>query len=643
MKYSILILISLFCFQNNFGQTPLTHLENCILNQKQDSAIYYLKKVKTSDYKNSLERIVTAKKPSYNDYYVFISKVGNRSDFHDITLSIYINSIVKTPTNRTAINLDFVKIKWLQIKKLRDDASIATANEEQQKLENYIKIFNPNDIDVQKANILKSTHQMVLYSIAKKVEKGKTLCLENLKKAKRLKDPELEAIIYCHLRDFLLFEGKLEEYIKICEKSLAIEKTLPHHTPYYVKTIIHTVDAYIYKGGYSNQVETLLQELVNNKDTKNLSYSLYAKLLGTLEDNDPVALKIYKQFEVKNLLEFGIKTSKLGKETLSLNDFYQLQRELSKTHIKYHFYDEGVRYMQNVINITKELYAEELASSLADFQTQQAINKKNVEIEKIEQKNRLYVIIGMLNFILALIFIYFSWRIKNKNKTLNKKNKIINDSFDKIQELLKEKELLVKEVHHRVKNSFQIVSSLLELQTKGIEDKRALALAKEGQQRIKSMALIHKQLYKKKSGLIDFNEYIKLLIQEFSVLYMSSVDVSIKTDIIDKQLDVDTAIPLGLIINELITNAYKYALQKNKKNTLYISMSDIHENEYKLIIKDNGAGMPETLDLKTPNSLGIRLVNMLTKQLHGTLKQTNDNGCVFEITFKNGQGRQEVL
>jgi len=201
---------------------------------------------------------------------------------------------------------------------------------------------------------------------------------------------------------------------------------------------------------------------------------------------------------------------------------------------------------------------------------------------------------------------------------------------------------MVKEIHHRVKNNFQIVSSLLELQTKGIEDKKALALVGEGQTRVKSMALIHQRLYQNESGLIDFDDYIQHLVKDLSALYAS--DSKVETNVSSKHMlfDVDTAIPLGLIINELITNAYKYAFKDNENGKLNISIKKISEGNYKLEVADNGNGLDPSFNIKTAKSLGLRLVNRLTKQLHGKVSCINNGGAHFEILFKDMDNRKQI-
>lgn len=613
--------------------TAIQKIENYILKSELDSSYHNLSLLKNTfkePYLDNLERIST-KKASYYDYYAFISKVGNRTNLDYTELSDYINNTIHEPSKKGSINLDYVKLKWLQISKLRDNVTLEKAGKEQLKLENYIDNFNADNNDVKKAKILSSTHQIVLYTIQKDLENGKKLCLENLKKAKELNDKKLTIISLYHLCDFLIYEGKLDEYINTCEESLAIENTLPSKSTYYVGTIIHTLDAYIYKGGHDTRVKELLTELYNTKDAQQHSYSLYAKYLGDLNLNASIAKDIFKQFEVSSLVEFCNKTEQLGAKTLNQNDLYQLQREISIALQKQGFLNEAIKFKDNSVVLIQNIYSKDLANSLASFKTKQAVKNKDLEIKYQEEKSNLYFVIASLIAVLLLISVFVLVRKGKQAKLLNNKNLIIEKS-------LKEKQLLLKEVHHRVKNNFQIVSSLLELQVKGIEDSKAKELAEEGKSRVKSMALIHQKLYQNDDLLIEFDEYIKSLVKDISAMYGNDKNPEINLDVPDYKFDIDTAIPLGLIINELITNAYKYGFETDAQ-ILDISMKKEDDTSYLLEIKDNGKGLPENFDFAKAKSLGLRLVRRLSKQLHGNTNYSYDNGSKFSVRFKDSKVR----
>jgi len=248
--------------------------------------------------------------------------------------------------------------------------------------------------------------------------------------------------------------------------------------------------------------------------------------------------------------------------------------------------------------LNKQIYSEDLSKALANFQTQQAVKEKELELEFAEKKLQLYIVIASLIGLALFFTALFLIKNKKQTKQLDKQNKQINEA-------LNENKLLVKEIHHRVKNNFQMVSSLLDLQTRDIEDAKAKELAKEGQNRIKSMALIHQKLYQKEDGLIDFSDYLKILVNQIQSLFKDDkdVEVNIKTEALN--LDVDTALPLGLIVNELLTNTFKYGLIEDKKNIINIEVDKEENGIYKMVFSDNGRGLSKGVDIKKSKSLEL--------------------------------------
>lgn len=212
---------------------------------------------------------------------------------------------------------------------------------------------------------------------------------------------------------------------------------------------------------------------------------------------------------------------------------------------------------------------------------------------------------------------------------------------EKIKTSLKEKEALLKEVHHRVKNNLQIISSLLNLQAEQITDKHYREIFKESQNRIKSMGLVHEKLYRSQDlTAINVHDYVDGLLQHLRNSYgIEQNRIAIKSNIEDMSLNIDTAIPCGLIINELVSNSLKHAfVEPNKGSRAKITIK-LHlggKNKTVLIVSDNGVGFPDGLDFKKTKSLGMQLVCTLTEQLSGNIKLTKDKGTTFTITFKKG-------
>ncbi len=635
--FKVLLLFSVIHF---YGQTSeidqqkiTKNLEEHILLQKGDSISYLLNKLPKSYYTNILRKISEGDELSYVEYNSYLNSVTNNKSIDYLLISDFINDFVKQPRNTKKINLTYVNIKWNQVNKLRDDETLEAATVEHEKLEAYISKFNESNVDVLRAKTKITTHPIVMYMIQQDI-KGKELCLKSIETARKLKDISLEIVFLYHLTDFLVNERKLQEYIDISEQGLKLESKLPKKSNYYFATVQHLVDAYIYKQGNDERVKTLLNELYEDPIAKIYSYSLYTRFLASLDDKSPQKKELLNKFQVKNTLELVEKFRVLGKN-LNQHEFIDLLSSSAKALVAHGFYEQGITYKNSQIELVKNIYSKDLSKTLATYKTKNALIEKELEITHEKDRAKFFIIIAVLIGLFFLVSLFILRKIKRQSAELSKKNVLINNT-------LKEKELLVKEVHHRVKNNFQIVSSLLELQSKGIEDEKALALANEGKNRVKSMALIHQKLYQDKSGLVNFDEYIQLLVKELGSLYRSKN--KIKTNISSKNMkfDVDTAIPLGLIINELITNSYKYAFGESKENELLISINKEVNEDFKLVIEDNGPGISEDFDIKKAKSLGLRLVNRLVKQLHGKLNVTNKNGTRFEIFFKDIHARKLV-
>jgi two-component sensor histidine kinase len=196
-------------------------------------------------------------------------------------------------------------------------------------------------------------------------------------------------------------------------------------------------------------------------------------------------------------------------------------------------------------------------------------------------------------------------------------------------------ELLLKEIHHRVKNNLQVISSLLYLQSKKVEDKEIVEMFKESQDRVKSMAMAHEKLYMSdEMGKIDIKDYIRditaSLFQSYE-LYSNSAKLSLDIDKV--LLDIDTAIPCGLIINELVTNSLKHAFPDGNNGRIFIEFH-MENNKYKLVVGDNGKGLPENLDIRNTETLGLKLITTLVNQIDGIIDLNRIGGTIFSITFE---------
>jgi len=205
---------------------------------------------------------------------------------------------------------------------------------------------------------------------------------------------------------------------------------------------------------------------------------------------------------------------------------------------------------------------------------------------------------------------------------------------NKLQKSLNEKEMLLKEIHHRVKNNLMIISSLLNLQSRYIKDEESKTIFKESRNRTKFMALIHERLYQSADlKRIDFGNYIRTLANDLYHTYVMDTGlIKLNVDVDDVMLDINTSIPLGLIVNELVTNSLKHAFPPGKSGEINIKFHS-SDDKYLLEVKDNGIGFPKDIDYKNTESLGLRLVISLTEQIDGKIEFNNTSGTSFKIIF----------
>ena len=205
---------------------------------------------------------------------------------------------------------------------------------------------------------------------------------------------------------------------------------------------------------------------------------------------------------------------------------------------------------------------------------------------------------------------------------------------ERMEASLREKEVIIKEVHHRVKNNMQVISGFLELQSNYIDDPQTVEKLMECQRRVRTMALVHEKLYQSRTlGVINAAEYIKSLIADLMNSYMMSTTVDVTVDVDDVNITLDMAIPCGLIINELVTNSLKYAYAGRTSGKLSLVMHHQEDHTFSLTVQDDGVGLPPDYEARAAASLGTQLVGVLVHQLGGEMKVDSSQGARFTIVF----------
>lgn len=287
----------------------------------------------------------------------------------------------------------------------------------------------------------------------------------------------------------------------------------------------------------------------------------------------------------------------------------------------------------------------------AQYKILQLVNENNINQLKIEEqnnkKNKLVFAIILLSLVsLVIVLMYF--QKKKANRLLRHKNVIIRGEKQKSEKLLEkislqntelekrnhEKEILLKEIHHRVKNNLQIIVSLLNLQSAKFMDDRFLKAFSETKNRVISMSLVHQKMYQNVNFKgVPFQDYLDLIFDNNGTLFETEqLTVKFENNVPENlNLEIETAIPLGLILNELISNSYKYAFESVEKAVISIEYTVLDNDQFNLTYSDNGVGMPDDFDYKNSTTLGFELVHALAEQIDSTVEVYNANG--FHISF----------
>jgi two-component system, sensor histidine kinase PdtaS len=279
------------------------------------------------------------------------------------------------------------------------------------------------------------------------------------------------------------------------------------------------------------------------------------------------------------------------------------------------------------------------ADSIAQAMTtmrREAAHQAELAIEQERSRNSLFI--SGFAAILAIAAVITVVVFRRQNHKLSRQNDLIQSQNTTIQKALQEKEVLLREVHHRVKNNLQVMISLLEMQRDKVDDPQALDALLASKGRVQAMTLIHQKLYQQDNiADLEFGTYIRQLAEAIRDLYPLGSRVAMTFDLEECNFSLDTAMPLGLILNELVTNAFKYAYEGRNQGKLHLGLRCIKDEDYALTVEDDGPGLPAAFDLKRTGSLGMQLVAGLSRQLRGRMeaRQSHLGGALFIIHFKS--------
>lgn len=361
-----------------------------------------------------------------------------------------------------------------------------------------------------------------------------------------------------------------------------------------------------------------------------------------------IDLKVKKYGDAKRNYQRGMEIS----TQLGENNYLRMAYEgLAKSNYLLNNYKDAYDYHVKFKQLTDSIFNEDNSKQLSDIKTNYEVEKKEAELkaqqlkkdieQKAELQRRNFIMYGIaiaLLFVIVIAIVTFIGLKRNQ-----KQKRIISEQKEKVEKQNLEKETLLKEIHHRVKNNLQVISSLLELQSGDVEDETAKAALSEGQNRVKSIALIHQKLYQHENlAAIELNNFVnELYRQGGSIFAKKDQAVEVDFSIPETFIDIDTAVPLGLILNELLTNSFKYAFEQGRNNELRIGLVTEANGKYNLSYFDNGSGLPTGVDLNKSKSLGLRLIHRLSKQIGGSAQYHFNKGSIFTINFADTETRRQ--
>ena len=617
----ILVLVSTFS-NNLFSQTLIDSLKTALANEKNE-----LKKAKIlndlsweiapTDYHLSIEyankalELIEKKDTKLSaEAYTCLGSANDLHGKYDLAILNYQKSFdgYKSIKDETGMAKVYLNI----------GASFYYRGVFAKALENYLEAAKIQEKINDKETLAKTFNNIgLIYRTKNNNQKALEYFSKSLKIKKKLNDKKGVCYTYSNIGIIHQNQKHCDSALWYANASLKLSKEI--QSSFDIGTsLVNIGEAYFCLENYKEAKKFYLDAekiLIKNTDDNTLAFCY--KGLGNVfekEHNLEKALIYYEK---------GIQYAKATERNELLSDLYRSVYEIEE---KLQHPEKALNYYKLYSQMKDSVFSIESNRNLNELEIVYETDKKqNLIEEKEAEQKRLKSYIIALGFVL-LIVISSIYIVNKQRRKLASQKKILETLVD-------EKNTLLKETHHRVKNNFQIVSSLLYLQSESLQNKAAIDAIREAQNRVRSMILIHQRLYNRDEIVgINAKEYITDLVNDLTEYQATKIE-NLKTEISVENLvfNVDTITPIGLMVNELVTNIIKHAFDDHITNPLI--KVDLHkqDEEVILIVSDNGKGLVEE---PNPDSFGIKLIHSLSKKLKGKVTFTSENGTIVTIIMK---------
>jgi len=599
-----------------------------VLSNASDSALFYLAKIKDETYSNSVRKILK-RKETLEELSLFTRQLNLSGRFQYELYLNFLNDRLHYPKETKQVNTTFTAMKQGQIHIIANQFELADANEENERFKNYLAEIEDKNTTEYKISVLRSEVHDALLMLIKVDPNGLEFMNKRAQEALNLGDTLLTVLFKDISLSYYVWANDMDGYLSVAFESLELlNKSHKEELPYF-QTISQILDALLYaKSEDYELIERMLYEIYESPVFHHFGYTYFIKYLSNLNADSPRRNWVFDLFEVDS--HESLIKKLIGEARLVFNDneLIYLLNVSAQSAMNFNMYEYAHELKDEEIRLVKKVYSSELSQAIADHQTKENAREKEIELQQAMQKSKMYFWLVIIIVSALLLILFFAIRSHQRSIKLalrNRENEL----------LIAEKDTLMREIHHRVKNNFELVSALLELQSVDEESENVKNKLLEGQLRIQSLSLIHQKLYSNDNiEEIAAQVYTQELTQH--ILKSTNLEQTVVAQIQMNhlKLDIDTIIPLGLIINELLTNSCKHAFNAGGNYGVTILLTKLNQEEYQFTYKEDGVKQaPPTTEKK--GGFGMLLIRSLVKQLRGTMAFSHTEGANYEIHFKD--------